>query len=1769
MTGMRTQKNILHIQTSLHCCRLLIAAMLMMPAMQMQGQQPVKNGSTWYSLYNTTEYHNEDHTYDVYAPTNRNLTFQWKKTGWLIGYPIFSLSISESNNNGSTFSNSQNVVNSGANKKQDSYTNGSATISIDINKINFDQSGSLERYYKNVQLPLAQHIRLDYNNTYFGTADYTTTLPNTVWGSKSAPTEIRFRSFLTSTTDGNMVISCDQPEIFRIGTANNTSGLTYNAGKNVCATKEGTGATNAPISVLPYNFNVYFCPAEPKKYEATITISNGTSKAYVHVSGTGLKQTPVIDECPVLSVANVTYGDLFEDILTSGSAIGDQGQSVAGKFTANEDKPTGCTTAYTLTFTPTNTTLYNTTNNGNPITCQFTLDLNKFTKASQAITWTDAAGTLTGDHTFTATAGEGVTVWYSSSDETVAVMQGSTIHWLKAGEVVITAHADGDCNYNEAEPVSKTFSMSQSIPTVQTPPTATSISFGQTLNSSTLSGGVVKYGSTTISGTWHWVYPDLQPEVGTTQQQVMFTPDNAAYASVTTQVNVTVGKLTPDITYISARLWRGRSVYSNPFRTTNHEAGFSSVTFTKEDGSALDDPAMLTWDPATQSIVVGYVYKEDDEGNVLWDYSGNYKVRVCQPETEHFEACCVEFVNPARRKSDVCLPVIGLDMETYSKMRIEGDGTGWSSSTGSHRDKYLGVGVTYNTWKGISIGTWKDGFSIIPGDGRSVVLSFTGVPDKLSFSTKAEAAEADNIGFITNNVTNNQWSIQQSKDGTNWEWLQNKTANGTQISSSQEYQLDPDTRYVKITYYGNFAGYILADDFKITRRHGYEVKDNSGNWVPATSTTLPQFGVDDGTSPRPLQLPQQLPIRYFSIGDCQEENSVINISTASGNDYFYADVNEAEHDQIRHNVDFDQWGEDVLTIRNTGINVSGVIRLAGSNGDALDINVSAAKPDIFPTKHHLFYTGTEQYQRSETDPYRGLMEHDLTLCFAQDGTPLFDSLYIFGVTGNTEAVRNKFDYFDTYKGYWLPKVNVPTETVACNAHTPLFVYQKASGKYTWARTVKNVSATGLQNMHANDKKLAFIGYCPYAYTGKDETQDGFIYFTGDGTHSTEITLFGTEIGARPHTADGTTAEAGYKNEHQTELHEGDNGVAGNGSLFAFRKTTNNGKPYNVNFHIWGTNVLRSTRGTNVNVKFGSQALQMHQSSAPISVNTSSTDSCVNISINDVYDGVHTVESSLTLVSSEKTGVIDIGNEKSTLTVNGGIINMINGNKPESPLAVSYQRTLLEDENGRVAILYGSGRDQTDAHVYLNDGTMLGEENIRMPWNTVVTGGTYLKDIDCYQTLGGTTGRPVDAEGKKVNRVSAGMLASELPEGYGHESVIADENAKLYPLLPRETREDLTNPWVAALPDKEGTAAAQNSNLLYMEVANGLCDVDGSKMFSPVTSTENYTVDGTLSMLIQLDRADRWRTIVAPFNVKRVYVLEPADESGLKYKSDRATLIARQKAAAEGLYEYLQPYIAPTEEGRTATLLPLRALISKYRAEHVTKTDDIIFPLVHYDGTNYNSSNYYLYQVPQTGSEPALWEIDGDNVQSSWDYVKAKSDGSETIMQQGHTYSMSFMYCPTCDDDYHNNRYDYWTGKFILFEGTGGQTINGTDNAGLQTADPSKAVMTGNSSLGMIDASNVYRFNPESDMYEKASGSVELSPIESVMLLPAGRRAAAVRRSGQIIYSDNDDTGNGDTTTDNLNITGAKEGAQKVLRNGNIYIIREGETYTITGQKAGR
>ena len=275
--------------------KLFLLATLFLASTNLSAQ--TYNGGTWYSWYDATEYKNTDKTFSVFSPTTGSLSFQWKKTGWLVAYPIYNLTVSESSN-GSNYTQNYKLE-SGTGKKQDSYVSVTATISENITHLKFEQSGSLNRFYKDVKIPLKQHILIA--NGGFGKEEESKSFGNVTIGNISAVQTVKLRSFLTA---GNITITSNNPA-FRVGSSSNQGTHVFNVGANACASTNGASGTPAGGGTLGdinlYDINIYFVPTAAGEYSGTITISDGTSSATISVSGVGVKKAQTIAWAEALS----------------------------------------------------------------------------------------------------------------------------------------------------------------------------------------------------------------------------------------------------------------------------------------------------------------------------------------------------------------------------------------------------------------------------------------------------------------------------------------------------------------------------------------------------------------------------------------------------------------------------------------------------------------------------------------------------------------------------------------------------------------------------------------------------------------------------------------------------------------------------------------------------------------------------------------------------------------------------------------------------------------------------------------------------------------------------------------------------------------------------------------------------------------------------------------------------------------------------------------------------------------------------------------------------------------------------------------------------------------------------------------------------------------------------------------------------------------------------------------------------------------------------
>ena len=98
--------------------------------------------------------------------------------------------------------------------------------------------------------------------------------------------------------------------------------------------------------------------------------------------------------------------------------------------------------------------------------------------------------------------------------------------------------------------VTANLTVTKATTTISTLPSASAITYGQTLASSTLTGGSVVSGSNPVTGHWAFTTPTTVPAAGTDSESVTFTPDDTNdYEPVSGSVNVVVNKATPTITW--------------------------------------------------------------------------------------------------------------------------------------------------------------------------------------------------------------------------------------------------------------------------------------------------------------------------------------------------------------------------------------------------------------------------------------------------------------------------------------------------------------------------------------------------------------------------------------------------------------------------------------------------------------------------------------------------------------------------------------------------------------------------------------------------------------------------------------------------------------------------------------------------------------------------------------------------------------------------------------------------------------------------------------------------------------------------------------------------------------------------------------------------------------------------------------------------------------------------------------------------------------------
>ena len=180
-----------------------------------------------------------------------------------------------------------------------------------------------------------------------------------------------------------------------------------------------------------------------------------------------------------------------------------------------------------------------------------------------------------------------------------------------------------------------TFKIDKAIPTVSNLPTASGITYGQSLANSTLKGGKVVIGKNEIAGTFAWKNASTKPSVsdsGKTEYVVIFTPtDSDHYAKTECKVKVDVKCL------------HTRTEVRNAKDPTCTEAGYTGDTVCLDCGTTVKK--------GTTKAATGHSY-----GTPVWTWTGYTKATAkftCKNDSKHTNVATATINNKVTKTATI------------------------------------------------------------------------------------------------------------------------------------------------------------------------------------------------------------------------------------------------------------------------------------------------------------------------------------------------------------------------------------------------------------------------------------------------------------------------------------------------------------------------------------------------------------------------------------------------------------------------------------------------------------------------------------------------------------------------------------------------------------------------------------------------------------------------------------------------------------------------------------------------------------------------------------------------------------------------------------------------------------------------------------------------------------------------------------------------------------------------------------------------------------
>ena len=341
----------------------------------------------------------------------------------------------------------------------------------------------------------------------------------------------------------------------------------------------------------------------------------------------------------------------------------------------------------------------------------------------------------------------------------------------------------------------------------------------------------------------------------------------------------------------------------------------------------------------------------------------------------------------------------------------------------------------------------------------------------------------------------------------------------------------------------------------------------------------------------------------------------------------------------------------------------------------------------------------------------------------------------------------------------------------------------------------------------------------------------------------------------------------------------------------------------------------------------------------------------------------------------------------------------------------------------------------------------------------------------------------------------------------------------------------------------------------------------------VKNLKPYKVQNRVYYITPIPSADNWMTFTAPFDVENLYVVETYDEKALstlgnKTKAEIKIAQARHNADFAAFFGVALALGSDRDfEDIYSDYIGWARLqdVGKYEGTYNLRGKHA---MEYYDGTNWSTANYYIYENQGT------WEINANReFTTHWTLPNTEDN---ILMNKGNTYSLLFPFCTGCweyDEDgmlVERTMWDYWSGKFLIFESTLRSEDNPHELDGVNTVQNHIATYTpsvgtahvlGNTSFGNLQLSNDYLYKYESNdpLYEKfkpvGNTTTVIQPTNTFVLAnitaPIGQKVVSINRDGKINYGP--DNGDGNTTGTHMPTVGGGNELFITAINGGINV----------------